>query len=108
MKIFFEGKNEDLLKVKEYIEKGFDEAIKENQALNLEKLNYYKKIELDGNRMIFETNFFDVLKDAVGGNRILKAMFGHIFDKAKRAFVDRLKEIIRKENLNVNIVKTEL
>jgi len=108
MKIFFEGKEEDLKKVKEYIEKGFEEAIKENKAINFSALNFYRKIDLNGNKMIFETNFFDVLKDLVGENRILKSMFGYYFDRAKKVFVDRLKNVISKEKLNVNIVKVEL
>lgn len=108
MKIIFEGSQDDLLKVKEIIEKGFEEAIKENKAINFDKLNYYNKIELDSNRLIFETNFFDVLKDVVSSNRIIKMMFGHIFEKAKQSYVNTLKEIVQKYNLNVKIVKIEL
>jgi len=108
MRIEFEGIEEDLKKLKEYIEKGFEEVKKELKFINLDVLNVYYRFEINGKRMVFETNYFDVFKGIASSNKIMKFFIGGLYDKAKKTFVDKLKHKISEMKLNVNIVKTEL
>jgi len=108
MRIVFEGDEKGLKTIKEYLERGFEEVRKEINFIDLEKLGVYTKIDVNGNVMVFETNYFDIFKGVASSNKIVGFLLGRFYDDAKKTFVNKLKSKIAEMKLNVNIVRVEL
>lgn len=108
--IKFRGDVQDLEKLKEIIVKGFDEALKEiEKFVDLKEFGEIKNdFEINGNVMIYRTNFFDFLDIAIKKtykNRLLSFFAGKFVKMAKENYLKKIEEVIKGNKLNVEIIK---
>lgn len=111
IEIKFEGEKNDLERLAEIIKKGFEEAINDIKKLVDEsrlRVEIKNEFEINNNTMIYKTNFFEIvdkLMEETYKNRIMRFFASKVVSELKKKYVDKINDVIKKENLKVRIVK---
>lgn len=106
--IKFRGEKSDLEKLKNIINDGFKEALNDlSKYVDTNQVKINNEFIIDKNLMIYKTNFFDVVNEAIKKtykNRILSFFVGKFIDNAKKGYIERIKKVIKENKLNVEII----